>query len=156
VALDEQPVLLLLARFLRHPHKMPAAVKLLAVQFEFEVTFGIALFGVADGRPAAAVPDDHRAAAIFTFRNRSFEAAIIERMILDVDGKALVARDEARAFGYRPALQHAIHFKPQVVVQPARGVLLDNEAVTARRLLPRAPRFRRGGEIPFLAICGER
>src|SRR3546814_10483107 len=63
VALDEQPVLLLVARLLRHAQQMPAPAELLALQLEIEVPLGIALPGIAQRRPAAAVPQHHRAAA---------------------------------------------------------------------------------------------
>src|SRR3546814_3453904 len=63
VALDEEPVLLLLARLVGHAHQVPASAQLLAVQLEVEMPLGVALLGVAPllgvptRRPAAAVPD---------------------------------------------------------------------------------------------------
>src|SRR5690606_3172896 len=75
-----------------------------------------------------------------------------ERMVLDVDGEALLARHQAGALGDRPALQHAVHLQAQVVVQPPRRVLLDQVAVAARRLLLPAARLRRLLEIALLAV----
>src|SRR3546814_5887966 len=75
VALDEQPVLLLVARLLRHAHQMPAPAELLALQLEIEVPLGIALPGIAQRRPAAAVPQHHRAAAVLALRNGALEVA---------------------------------------------------------------------------------
>lgn len=48
-------------------------------------------------------------------------------MILDLDGEPLLAGDQARAASHCPALQHAADLEPEVVVQPAGGVLLDDE-----------------------------
>jgi hypothetical protein len=46
-------------------------------------------------------------------------------MIFDVNRKALVCRVEARALGDRPALECAVQLQAEIVMQPARGVLLD-------------------------------
>src|SRR3546814_8669412 len=48
-----------------------------------------------------------------------------------MDREAPVRRVQARALGHGPALQHAVELEAEVVVQPACGVLLDDEAVTA-------------------------
>ena len=81
--------------------------------------------------PGAAVPQHHGAAAIFAFRNRAFELAVFDRVILDMHREPLVVRILARALRHRPAHQHAVPFQAEVVVQPARVVLLDQIAQLA-------------------------
>ena len=108
---------------------MPTAVQLLAVELELEMALGKALVRIADRFPAAAIPDDHRAAAILALRDRALEVAIFERVILDMDRQTLLARHQARPARHRPALQHAVHLEPQIVVQASGGVLLDDVAV---------------------------
>ena len=61
------------------------------------------------------------------FGDDAFEAAVLERMVLDLHREPLVRRIEARPLGHRPALQHAVELQPEVVVQMAGGVLLDDE-----------------------------
>jgi hypothetical protein len=48
-------------------------------------------------------------------------------MVLGADGEALVGRVEAGAACHRPAFQRALHLEAEVVVQPPRGMLLDDE-----------------------------
>src|SRR5207247_7009893 len=61
----------------------------------------------------------------------ALEGAVLERMILDVHGEALVGGIEAGTLGHRPALEDAFELEPEVVVQPARRVLLDDEKTIA-------------------------
>src|SRR5690606_37236149 len=84
VALDEQPVVALLARPPRHADEMPAAAELLAFQLEFQLALLQAFVRIAKGRPSPAIPDDHGTAAILPLRDRSFEIAIVERVVLDM------------------------------------------------------------------------
>src|SRR5262249_36257104 len=100
-----------------HAHEMPSPMQLLAVQGESKMTFLVARVRVAPRIPAAAVPNHDGAAAILSPRDGSLECVVFDRMIFDVDGKALLVRNEARATGDRPALHHAVEFEPQVVVQ---------------------------------------
>src|SRR3546814_10582581 len=88
---------------------------------------------IAEGAPRAAIPEHHRAAAILALRDDAFEIAIAERVVLGMDREAPVRRVQARALGHGPALQHAVELEAEVVVQPACGVLLDDEAVTDRK-----------------------
>ena len=83
------------------------------------MAFGERLVWIAFGRPGAAIPDHHGAAAIFAFRDGALEGVVFDRMILDLHGKPLFAGIEARAARHRPALHHAIEFQPQVVMQPS-------------------------------------
>ena len=104
---------------------------------------------ILDRLPGAAVPQHDGAAAILALRDVPFEAAVFERVVLDVDGETLFRRIEARPPRHRPALQNAVELEPEIVVQPRRGVLLNDEAVPPFLGAPRGSavlvksRFRR-------------
>src|SRR5690348_7465968 len=114
--------------------------------------FAIADFGIELGRPRPPVPDHDRAGPIFALRDDTFEVTILERVIFDMDGKPLFARDEARTFRHGPALQDAIELEAEVVMKPAGGMLLDyiGIATFSRTLL--AGRLRCLGEIPLRPV----
>jgi hypothetical protein len=63
-------------------------------------------------------------------------------------------RVEAGAFRHRPAFQRALDLEPQIIVQPSRGVLLDNENRLAGA---RSAALRLVGaiETPFGAVAVE-
>src|SRR5690606_594104 len=82
-ALDQQPVVLVLARVaLRHAHERPAAAQAVAVQLEVELAVAEAALRVAERLPVAAVPDHHRSRAVLGLRDLAFERAVLERMVL--------------------------------------------------------------------------
>src|SRR6185437_5855389 len=93
--------------------------------------------------PGAAVPDHDRAAAILALGDGALEFVVIDRVILDLHGEPLFARDKAWAARHRPALHHAVKLKPQIIVQARRVVLLDDEGVAA---LAGDLAFRFGGD----------
>ncbi len=101
------------------------------------MALGETLVGIADRRPAAAIPHDHRAATILAPRDIAFEVQVLDRMILGAHREALLAQREARAARDGPALEHAVELEPQVVVKPARGMLLHHE-LAGRVLRPPA------------------
>ena len=148
---DEQPVLVALTRPRAHAHQMPAAAELGPIEIENEMALGVALVRIPFGSPAPAIPDHHRAAAIFAFRNGAFERVVFDRMILDVNGETLFVGIETGAARNRPALHHAVEFEPQIVVQSARGVLLNHIAVTAAGAFAPA-RFGRHAELPLFPV----
>src|SRR5690606_35086172 len=80
VGLDQQPVVALFAGAARHANQMPAALQLLALKLELDMTLCKALLDVEVGFPLSAVPDNDRAAAILSLRDRAFEVAIVQRM----------------------------------------------------------------------------
>src|SRR6185312_4159193 len=96
--LDEQPVR---APFLggaaSHADEHPGAAELLAVKLELEPAAAEAFVRVFERLPGAAVPDDHLAGAVFAARDAPLEAAVLERVIFDLDREALLAGVEARA-----------------------------------------------------------
>ncbi len=79
------------------------------------------------GRVDAAIPDDHFACAVLSGRDHALERAVVVGMILHVHGEALFAGIERRSLGNRPGLEHTVAFEPEVVVQPAGRMLLDDE-----------------------------
>ncbi len=75
-------------------------------------------------------------------RDRAFEIAVVERVVFHFDREPLVRRIERGPARDRPGLEHAIQLQPEVIVQPARGVLLDDEAQPLRwRHVTRAARL---------------
>src|SRR5262245_51778060 len=141
------------------PHERPPAVELSACESELEIALAVALVWVAVGLPGAALPDHHRAAAVFALRDGSLEVAVLERMILHLHGEALVGGVEAGPLGHRPALQGALELEPEVVVESAGRVLLDHEGARGRAP-PRgrwglARRLRRGLEIALATILAQ-
>ena len=59
-------------------------------------------------------------------------------MVLDLDRKALLARDEARAFRHGPALQDPVQLEAEIIVKPAGGMLLDDIGIAGLRFPPPA------------------
>jgi hypothetical protein len=131
VLLDEQPVLALFVGLAADPHQHPAAFHALAVEPDVQLALLQAFMGVAERGPCAAVPQHHRATAIFALRNGAFEVAVVQRMVFGAHRKSFVRRIEARPLGHGPAQEHAIELKAQVVMQPPGGVLLHDEPAFA-------------------------
>jgi hypothetical protein len=73
-------------------------------------------------------------------------------MVFDVHGQPLLARNEARSFRHRPALQHAVEFQAEVIMQPPRRVFLDDIGIAGLPHALAAGRFRRLREVPLRPI----
>jgi len=152
--LDEQPVVAALAVAPLQAHQHPAAVQLGAVQDELEIALLVAGGGIPVGLPPAAIPQHHGAAAVLAGRDDALEAAILDRVVLDMDRQALDGRIEARPLWHRPALQHAVELEPEVVMRPAGHVLLDHEArLGGAAGAPRAGRAGRLGGAREIALA---
>src|SRR5262249_21643866 len=147
----QEPVVSLLVGAAAHAYEVPAALELLPVENEIEIALAQALVRVAFRLPAPAIPDQHRAAAVFPLGNGAFELVVLDRMVLHLDGGAFVARKETGPAGHGPALHHPVELEAQVVVEPARRVLLHDELV-ARAPGARAARLRRHPEMSLLPI----
>src|SRR5579872_382005 len=132
VPLDQKPVLALLARLAAHSDQMPPAFELLTKKLKLKMSLLQAPMRVPDRRPRAFVPHDDRAAAVFAFGDRALEIAVFQRVVFDRDGETLFARNEARAAGHRPALQHAVESEPEIVVQSGRVMLLHDKDIAVR------------------------
>ena len=124
----------------------------------------LAAFGGAVGRVVgellgvigSGVPDIDLTTAVLPFRDLSSERQVFHRVILGVHREVIDRRGVGQVLGYRPTDQNAITFQPEVVVQPARVMLLDDERVVVadlRRL--RRNRFGRLRTVPHAAIGGQ-
>ncbi len=113
-ALMTQPVFLSVGWFAVHPNQMPAAAEFLTVEVELQMALLVALMRIAIRRPGTPIPDKHRAATILPLGDDAFEVAIVQRVILDVNGKPLFIRIEAWPACDCPAFQRAIELRPEV------------------------------------------
>src|SRR5262245_40268930 len=82
---------------------------------------------IALGNPAAAIPHDHRAAAVLALWDIALELEVLHRVVFGLDCEALVVGDEARTVRHRPALEHAVELEPEVVMEPPGSVHLHHE-----------------------------
>src|SRR6185436_20323454 len=85
--------------------------------------------------------------------NRAFEAGVLQRMVFDMNRQAFVAGIQTRALRHRPALEGAIELQTKVVMQAARLVHLDDEAVVGVRTAHVTVWLRGYAEIAFLPIA---
>jgi hypothetical protein len=158
--LDQQPIFPPLSGgFSAHPHQGPVAVQFLAFEGEFERPLAVRRLGVRIKRdPGSAIPQHDGSAAIFALGNDPFELAIIERVVFDMDGEPLLPRVEARSLRHRPALQNAVELEAEIIMQSARGMLLDDKGEPLAGFfagLDSARRLRRFPEIPFPSVFFE-
>src|SRR5271170_937930 len=130
---------------------MPTPTQPLAIENEFEMAFQQGLVGIVQGTPLATIPDDHRAAAIFSLRDRAFEIEIFERMVLGSHGQAFVGDHQAWSLRNGPAQQDPFVLEPEIVMQPSGVVLLQDEARTSV-LLDQRSRLAGATEISPPAI----
>ena len=88
--------------FMRTSTQLPCSFSPAMHELEIAVAQRVFAALLALGHPEAAIPQHHRAAAILALRDRAFEVAIVERMILHLDREPLVAPDRATAPSSRP------------------------------------------------------
>ena len=150
---EEEPLLLLIAPPWLGADEVPTAVKFFAIEFEGKVALGVPFCRVAFWAPEPTVPNHDRAAAIFAFRNEPFEIAVIDGVILDMDGKALDMRIEARPFRDSPAFVDAVEFETKIVMKPSSRVFLNDEAEIEARVLTDAGGLRGLRKIPHLPVA---
>src|SRR5204863_7219798 len=91
-----------------------------------------------------------------TLRNRALEAAVGDRVVLDVDRHALDRGIQAGTLGHGPALQRSVELEAEVVVQPRSRMLLDDEREALARRRHLAFRLGRHPEVAFLPIRRKR
>ena len=129
---DQQPFLLGLLQL----DERPAAAKLVAPQLEQQLALFESFAHVLEGGPHATIPDDDRTCAIVPFWNDSLEVAVLEGVVFDFYGEALVGRVGGRPLGDRPRFEDPVHLQPQVPMQARRVVHVDDEQPTrfGRRL----------------------
>ena len=66
-------------------------------------------------------------AAVFPLGDRPFERRVADRVVLDLHGQPLRGRVERRLLRHGPALEDAVGFQAEVVVEVRGVVLLDDE-----------------------------
>jgi hypothetical protein len=108
---DEQPIGALLALSWAHSREDPASVKLFALQSEIQLPFRISLLGGL-AIPKAAIPDHDRSATVLAFRDRAFEVAVIQGMVLDLDRQSFVMGIQRWTLGDGPGFEDAVQFEP--------------------------------------------
>src|SRR5690606_21439341 len=101
--LDQQPLLLVTTARQPGAHQGPGAGQFLTDQGEFQFAVPVVLYRVAVGLPDAMVPDNHITPAVLPLGDTALEAAIAQRVILDMHRQALVGRVQARSLGHGPA-----------------------------------------------------
>ena len=134
-ASDQEPVLLLAVEVSRHerPHPLEA----LSVKPHLEAPVWLVLEELI----GAPVPDLDGAGAVGALRDLALEGSVVERVILDVDRERLLALLQRNALRHRPGGEHTVALEPEVVVEGARLMPLDDED---RLLAPRRPAERLG------------
>ncbi|MNT34453.1 hypothetical protein D3C72_1704370 [compost metagenome] len=76
---------------------------------------------------STVVPDFHLACTIIAFRYMAFKIFVVIRVILHHHGQAFIIGVQRRTFGYSPALEYPIHLQPEIVVQAAGSMSLNNK-----------------------------
>ena len=108
-------------------HQHPGAFQLGAIQRELQIALRESRVRVGHfRRPGATVPHHDRAAAVFAFRNNSFETAIFDGVILHLHGQPLDGGIERGPFGHGPGEQDTIPFQAKIVMQLRSLMLLDD------------------------------
>ena len=77
----------------------------------------------------AGVPDRHPAAPVLALRDVALEGRILQRMVLGMHGKVVLLRGLRQSLRERPRGKHAVAFEPEVPVEAARVVLLNDESL---------------------------
>ena len=96
------------------------------------------------------------AAAVFALGDVTFEGGVFQRVVFGVHRQVVDGRGVRKVFRHSPTDQHTIAFQPEVVVQPAGVMLLNDEAIVLpRRRLGRRHRFRGPARVPHTAVGGE-
>src|SRR4051812_18267973 len=105
--------------------------------------------------PGAGVPHDDVAAAVLACRDDTLEVVVLHGMVLDVEGRAAHRGVEGGPLRHCPARQDPGHLEPEVVVQPAGSVSLDDEPAPDRQAPDRDEgpgRLPGTGEVPHPAV----
>src|SRR5207237_10123497 len=89
--------------------------------------------GVLERHPAPAVPHDHGAGPVVALGDDAFEVAVLERMVLHVDGETLVGPVGRGALRNGPGPEHAVRLEAQVPMEPPGGVQMADEQAAGRR-----------------------
>ena len=149
--LDQQPVAAVRLLLAAGPHQREAAAQLVALEIEEQLPLLQPFLGILDGPPAPEIPDDHGAGPVVPLGDHAFEVGVLDRVVLHLHREPLLGRVERGSLGHRPREQHAAPLEAQVVVEPARRVLLHHEQARAIGAV-RAERLGRAICVAFGAI----
>ena len=133
-------------------------MELVAFQVEEEFAFLESFVRLFKRLPDPAIPHDNGAGPVVALGNDAFEVAVLERVVLDFDGQALVRRVGGRSFGNGPGFEHPVHLQPQIPVQARRIVHMHNQqaALLGPGLGDEPARLGRAIERSFRTILRER
>jgi len=138
-------------------HEVPLAAQLVPAELHHDVA-PLPLLGELPFRhriAGAVVPDERVARAVLPVRDPALEAAVLQRVVLGLDGQPLDRRIVAGSLGHRPRGQSAVHLQAHVVVQAGGIVLVDHERrLRVIRLRPRGG-LRGDGEVALRLVLGE-
>src|SRR5579864_8910120 len=101
----------------------PRSLQPLPVQANRQPAVGLLL----DELVCAVVPDLDGACAIVPLRDLARERRIVERMVFDVDGERTLADVERDPLRHRPGRERTVPLEPEVVMEAAGVVTLDDE-----------------------------
>ena len=132
-------------------HQCPGPVETLA----FETDGQTAVLLLLDELIGAVVPDLDASRTVLTCGDLTLEGRVVEWMVLDMDGEGLLPGLERNALRDRPACEGAVALEPEVVVQSARVVTLDDEDRLLRLFPLFTERLRRLLRIPLPLVLGE-
>src|SRR5581483_302107 len=149
LALLEQEPVLRVSVELRGDER-PQALEPFAVQAHGEAPVPLLL----DELVGAPIPDLDRTGAVLPLRDLALERGVLERMVLDVDGEALLARLERDPLWHCPARERAGALEPEVVVETPGVVSLDDEDRLAGGPL-RAERLGSRLRVALAPVLGE-
>ena len=150
--LQEEPLPLLAAHAGEHPP--PAELEPKELELELAPRDLLLRRPVAERAEPAAIPDNGRPRAVAALGDHPLEVGVLDGVVLDVDGQAAFAVAHRGALGHRPAREHAVDLEPQVVVEPPRRVLVDDEQVAVGRPAV-AERLGRARGIALLPVLVE-
>src|SRR6185295_18113671 len=88
--LDQKPTLVAAVLAAVTPDEQPSAVKLFAMQDEFELALLVGCLRVALRLPVSPIPQQYGSRSVLLWRYHALEIAILERVILDVHRESLV------------------------------------------------------------------
>src|SRR5262249_41464758 len=118
---DEQPVLRVAVEV--RWDERPRPVQALAVQANRQAAVALLL----DELVRPLVPDLDGAGTVLALPDLAVELRVLERVVLDVHRERALARLERDPLRDGPARERAVALEPEVVVEPARVVALDDE-----------------------------
>ncbi len=83
----------------------------------------------------SVVPDFDPTCTVPTLRDRSLEAAVLKRVVLDLNCEAFDVGLRRRPLRNGPALEDALHLQAEVEVMPRRPMLMNHELRQAKQQL---------------------